>query len=208
MPLSNNIFVTSHCCYLLYFNRDNKGEIPRFLSFVSQLPHGSEPLNWRLNQVHSPPKHCPCRCRSVSVFANGLLSEGRAPLFHLPQHLPGPGQLWLRALLLPKVYYWALEQTGASRSAGLPRVPQDLHRSSPLAKPQVVQHCGALFGLPTGRHPQRPEELLSLQGPREGQALLPHRQKPGVLFLRRTGATRAAPSNHYWRGLRGDTGQF
>lgn len=207
--MHNKRFVASHCLLFAIFQQRQfkwNPKIPEDL--VSQLPHGSEPLTWRLNQLHSAPENCPLRCRSVSVFANGLLSEGRAPLFHLPQHLPGPCQLWLRALLLQEVHHWALEQAGASRNAGLSWVPEDLHRPSPLAESQVVQHCGALLGLPAGRHPQRSEELLPLQGPREGQALLPHRQKSGVLLLRRAGATRAAPSNHYWRGLRGDTGQF
>lgn len=120
---------------------------------VSQLPHGSEPRKWRLNRVSSAREHCPLRCRSVFVFANGLLFEGRADLFHLPQHLPGPCKLWLWALLLQKVHRRALEQTRASRNAGLSRVPEDLHRSSCLAESQVIQHCGAVLSLPTGRYP-------------------------------------------------------
>lgn len=170
--------------------------------------HGSEPFTRRLNQACSAPERCPLKCRSVFAFANGLLSEGRAPLFHLPQHLPGPRQLRLRALLLQEVHHRALEQAGASRSARLPRVPEDLRRSAPLAESQVVQHCGALLGLPPRRHPKRAEELLPLQRPREGQALLPHGQKSGVLLLRRAGAARAAPGDHNRRGVRGDSGQL
>ena len=91
--------------------------------------------------------------------------------------------------------------------AGLSRVPAHVPRPAALAQPQAVQHRGALLRLPAGRHPQRPEELVPLQGPREGQALLPQRQKPGVLLLRRAGAARAAPGDHRGRGVWGDTGQ-
>lgn len=178
-----------------------------FLNLAKQLPPANAPHAPSLNQVHAAPQIWLRRCRSLPALSNGLLSEGRAPLFHLPQYLPRPGQLRLRALFLQEVYHRALEQTGASRNAGLPRVSEDLHRPSPLAKSETVQHCGAVLCLPAGRHPQRSEELLPLQGPREGQALLPDWQKPGVLLLRRAGVTRAAPSNHYRRSVRGDTGQ-
>lgn len=148
------ILLLSFDCSLSHFYRKAPSWNPPSPDhFSSRLPHGIAPLQRRLNPVHSAPERCPFRCRSVFILANGLLSEGRAHLFHLPQHLPGPRQLWLRALLLQKVHRWALEQTGASRNAGLSRVPQNLHRSTRLSEPQVVQHRGALLGLPAGRHP-------------------------------------------------------
>ena len=137
---------------------------------------------WIISIKHFYPKWAPNPCWSGIVkccfpyiLANGLLSERRAPVFNLPEYLPRPRQFRLRALLLSQVHHGALEQAGASRRQRLPRVPEDLRRPAALPEPQALQHRGEVLGLPTGCHPQCAEEHLPLQGPREGQALLPHR---------------------------------
>lgn len=99
------------------------------------------------------------------------------------------------------MHHGALEQAGAPRHARLPRVQEDLHRPAALAQPQALQHRREVLGLPARRHPQRPEEHIPVQGPREGQAVLPQRQEPGVLLLRRARFTRAAPGHHHRRGV-------
>ncbi|XP_075376718.1 uncharacterized protein LOC142418571 isoform X2 [Mycteria americana] len=135
--------------------------------------------------------------------SHGLQPEGRAALLHLPEHLPGPGELRLRALLLPPVHHRALGAPGAPGHPRLPRVSPNLRRTHPGPQPQAGQHRGALQRLPLGRHPGRPAQPLPLQGPREGQALLPHRPRRRLLLLRRTRHARAAPGHQRGRCFRG-----
>eukprot|EP00074_Homo_sapiens_P082713 XP_016857119.1 E3 ubiquitin-protein ligase TRIM62 isoform X2 [Homo sapiens] len=128
--------------------------------------------------------------------------QGRAAVLHLPEHLPGPGEPGLRALLLPPLHHGALGAAGGAGRPRLPRVPAHVRRARAGAQPQAGQHRGALQLLPAGRHPQRAPRRATLPGARQGQALLPHGPRASLLLLRRACTARAASGHRHRRRLR------